>query len=462
MSLKPIQEIAAVCCLLLATLSAIFINQLVPRTLTFDQSTISDFTCLDDSVNGGRSSCSAEFDNEFLKLKYDVQRKRHVVPFAKMRIYPGQHEDPYQDLSWVESYEIEVRCDKPGDNYFGLMLRNFETGTSEDDDRASRKINVALFKATDELSVAKIKRNEFIVPTWWQRRYKSTGDEGRPAFNNTEWIEISTKGDCGEGELEVKSIRCIGHWVNAAMLNQILLWMWMGGTLIVSMCRMLGLKKELDEKTARAISLQQRNNLLASESESYQELARRDPLTGLLNRYGLESKFEELTAANVGYSYTMVLFDLDKFKRINDTQGHCYGDRVLLDVAQIVSSKLRNTDLIARWGGDEFLIILTDQGLHEADELTESIRQSVRASDLNYSCSFGVCESVEGVSLTEILCNADSAMYDSKNDGRDTTSIFRTRKGDTKVDSPAPDEDAAVVFLTAVEPPPISGISIHQ
>ena len=442
--------------LILTTLVILLTNQLVVRTFTFDHRTVSEISTTDDQVIGGRSKASADLVNGSIGLTYDVDPVGHSNPFAKLEIRHKKQDKTgfYKDLSWVDYFEIELRCSNPEGENFLFIVRNYELNVTQKDDFTSRKFNVALVDATNEMSVVKVKRDEFTVPTWWKKQYKVKPDDAYPSFKNTEWLEFCTQGDVGSGSLEVKSIKCSGHWINTASLNQTLLWLWLGGTLIASLYRMLGLKNKLNEKTASAIELLEHNNLLISQSATYRELARRDPLTGLLNRYGLEGKFEELTTATGGFSFTMILFDLDDFKQINDNHGHYYGDRVLFDIARIVNSEISRSDFVARWGGDEFLVILVGRNLKEAKEFTEHIRQAVLDSDLSYTCSFGISKSDVKTTFEETFRNADTALYQSKENGRNSTHIFKDRKEDIAFDSDEIENvDVPVVVLPTLDNP---------
>ena len=464
--LKPTQEFI-IGGLLLATLAVILANHFVPRTVAFDRHNIVEFFAADDRHVGGTSEASVEIGDGNFKMNYEVDAVSNPTPYAKVEIRLEDQNDQnlYRDLSWVDSFNIELRCSKPGGDHFLFTLRNFETEISKADDPLSLKYNESLIFASNEMSVVSVKRNDFLVPSWWKRQYDVKSEDGHTDFENVQWCEFITQGDAGSGALEVKSIKCSGHWINTAALNQTLLWLWMGGTLIGSLYRMFGLTKKLNEKTASAMELLKHNNLLMSESATYHELARRDPLTGLLNRYGMEGRFEQLAAATGGFSYTVILFDLDNFKQINDNHGHCYGDRVLFDVARIVNSKIGKSDIVARWGGDEFLIILVDRKPSEASEFTEEIRQAVRASDLSYTCSFGISKSVADATFEETFRNADTALYESKEDGRDTTNVFKNRKEDIEatsdVSSEEEDDSVPIVILPPVEPP-LVGFSIYQ
>ena len=456
--LKSNQEII-IGSLLLATLALILANHFFVRTLTFDHANLSRVSSFNDSNEGGNSKTSVEIDEDVFKMNYDIDSQGHPTPYANFQFLLEEEaeDDLYKDLSWIDYFDIELRCDKPRGEQYLFIVRSFEPNVSKHDDANSTKFNESLVHATNEMSVVRVSQDEFLVPTWWKKRYNVQREDGHTSFKMTQSLELSTQGDVGSGVLEVRSIKCSGNWINTATLNQTLLWLWMAGTLIASLWRMLGLKRKLNEKTASALELLHHNNLLISESATYHELARRDPLTGLLNRYGLEGSFEKLTAATGGFSYTMILFDLDNFKNINDKHGHCYGDRVLFDIARIVKSKIGKSDIVARWGGDEFLIVLFDQNLNQAMESTEEIRQAVLISDLDYTLSFGISKSSSQDSFEETFSKADTALYDSKEKGRNTTNVFKHPREHVEVPAEVSgdveDVEIPVVILPTLDSP---------
>src|SRR5215212_11973604 len=120
-----------------------------------------------------------------------------------------------------------------------------------------------------------------------------------------------------------------------------------------------------------------------------------DPLTGLLNRASLSARVIEIEeqAHLTGGAVSVVVLDLDGFKRVNDTHGHARGDAVLRDVAYEIRKSLRSFELVYRIGGEEFLVLLPGVALHEAVEVAERVRQAVthaRPGDLDISVSAGV------------------------------------------------------------------------
>jgi diguanylate cyclase (GGDEF)-like protein len=165
---------------------------------------------------------------------------------------------------------------------------------------------------------------------------------------------------------------------------------------------------------------------LASSEIAYRSASVLDPLTGLLNRQALEDRFEELRqqARLVGAPICLVLFDLDRFKAINDEHGHDVGDAVLREVAYQVRKSLRMFELVYRMGGEEFLVILpgisASQGAHTAEQLRETIDQTRPGNDVRITASFGVsCGAGETIDFESLYRRADQALYQAKRDGRD-------------------------------------------
>ncbi len=164
--------------------------------------------------------------------------------------------------------------------------------------------------------------------------------------------------------------------------------------------------------------------------ESLREQAVRDPLTGLYNRRYLEEQFaRELgRTRRRSSSLGVLMIDIDHFKRINDTHGHEGGDRILVEIASLLSKRVRGEDVVARFGGEEFTILLADTGLVDAVQVAEGLRSAIhdlQVSSLGrriegLSVSIGVAAYPECSSTQdELLRLADGALYQAKETGRD-------------------------------------------
>lgn len=161
-----------------------------------------------------------------------------------------------------------------------------------------------------------------------------------------------------------------------------------------------------------------------------QDLAWRDELTGLHNRRRFaELAQRELTlASRHGLPLAAVLLDLDDFKRVNDVHGHAVGDRLLAEVARVATQALRSTDLVARWGGEEFALILPGADACEAQRVLQRLSQAVRQlrvplgaqAELRCTASMGLAVLGSGDhDFQRLIDRADQAMYRAKSGGKD-------------------------------------------
>lgn len=157
-----------------------------------------------------------------------------------------------------------------------------------------------------------------------------------------------------------------------------------------------------------------------------------DSLTGILNRRGfieaLKDKIEETWVSN--QKVILVMFDLDHFKKVNDTYGHDAGDLVLKKCAQLSKIRLRDGDLFGRYGGEEFVILLFAVDLRTAQSITERIRTSIEEMNCNYkkneikiTASFGLTEMKESDEFMETFIKVDKALYEAKNNGRNRIEV---------------------------------------
>jgi len=155
-----------------------------------------------------------------------------------------------------------------------------------------------------------------------------------------------------------------------------------------------------------------------------------DYLTKLYNRRALEDflKREKAISDRYGIPFSLILLDLDYFKMINDLYGHQVGDRVLVEVANLLKSNLREADIVGRWGGEEFLIILPNTRFDEAIKVAEKLRNllcNLKVPPVEViTGSFGVSEYRQGESYEETLRRADIALYKAKSEGKNCVIVF--------------------------------------
>ncbi|MDA3907497.1 MAG: GGDEF domain-containing protein [Sulfurimonas sp.] len=149
-----------------------------------------------------------------------------------------------------------------------------------------------------------------------------------------------------------------------------------------------------------------------------------DHLTKIHNRKSIETiLIKELKRAKrYKHKLSVIIFDIDNFKNINDTYGHNTGDKVLKNISKVVTATIRETDYFGRWGGEEFIVISTETSLEKALLVAEKIRNSIYEHDFEeaekVSCSIGVAQFTSEDTHQTIVHNADTALYQAKNSGK--------------------------------------------
>ena len=182
------------------------------------------------------------------------------------------------------------------------------------------------------------------------------------------------------------------------------------------------LKKKIDEI-----------NSLKAELERYvkkiEQLSITDSLTKIYNRSKFESslEYEIERARRYGTPLSLIMFDIDHFKSINDTYGHLIGDSVLVEIAQIVKNNIRSTDIFARWGGEEFVILAPNINKDQAKILAEKIRKLIARHQFKYvdhvTVSLGVTEFLPTDTKESFLKRTDDALYLAKRKGRNRVEV---------------------------------------
>jgi len=188
--------------------------------------------------------------------------------------------------------------------------------------------------------------------------------------------------------------------------------------------------------------LQEANQKIETQRQEVEKLTvdvNQDFLTGLLNRRALDQRlFEEMTRWNRGAApFSIILFDIDHFKRVNDTYGHPAGDHVLREAGNLLSAGLREADAVGRHGGEELMIILPGTTAAQAEVVAERKRKALALArfrhggrDIKVTVSAGLTQVVEGdQNITSIVTRTDNALYAAKDRGRNCVVVAPEHEG---------------------------------
>jgi len=186
-------------------------------------------------------------------------------------------------------------------------------------------------------------------------------------------------------------------------------------------------KKLIGANYSLETKLDSRNLEIMSSYAELQKLAKTDPLTGLLNRRGMMEQIDREITRHKRFKggFTLVLGDIDGFKKINDTFGHDAGDYILIEIAKIMTGIGRSADLFCRWGGEEFLVLLPETNLKGGGIFAERVRSQMEKHDFNFNSdsitltlSVGLSVYKNSSSIEECIKEADKCLYLAKRTGK--------------------------------------------
>jgi len=183
----------------------------------------------------------------------------------------------------------------------------------------------------------------------------------------------------------------------------------------------LSLEKLLETKNQE---LELKNKELEEKIKEIEDLSTTDSLTKVANRRKFETELRHETARSFRYNnpLSLVICDIDHFKRCNDTYGHKAGDKILVELASLLRRNLRINDFIARWGGEEFVILLPETSSLQAHKIIEKLRiliaKTLFLEELQLSCSFGIAQLRKEDTSDTFFSRADAMLYKAKANGR--------------------------------------------
>lgn len=166
--------------------------------------------------------------------------------------------------------------------------------------------------------------------------------------------------------------------------------------------------------------IRQQSTLLWSLHES-----RTDPLTGVGNRRTFDESLESMYSLHSRYksAFSIAVIDIDHFKKVNDTQGHLKGDKILSRIGEVLLDHARDTDVVTRYGGEEFVVLMPQTDLHEAGMASERLRSTIER-EMEITVSVGVSTAAEFAAASDMMEAADQALYQAKEAGRNRVCVY--------------------------------------
>jgi len=377
-----------------------------------------------DTRNGGNSQ--AEIINAQNFQWRCVLKDKYPYPYCGFEIIFDPNRQ--QGLDFSHFTKIRLWLDYEGNNKtLRVYLRNFDPRYSTVDIEPSTKYNQIEF-STDLLKEQPLEFSlkDFFVADWWLVEYNIPPKLSHPQFDNIIMIEIQTgsKEPLGEHNFQLKKIELVGQRLTTEKWYLLIMSAWLGIFVIFLGYRIASLTTQVRSQKKRESELLEINSLLDVRSKQLEEKSKTDSLTGAFNRQGIED------AIRVGLwewrsqkkPLSLILMDIDHFKKINDQYGHAIGDHVLYSLSNIVKQHIRTNDLFARWGGEEFVLLCRDTKIDHASLIAEKIRELIANfafdNNVRVTASFGVATLNDNETLEQLFNNADKALYEAKHQGR--------------------------------------------
>jgi len=334
------------------------------------------------------------------------------------------NDDPTRgwDLTNFESIDLEL--DYTGDSRFvRLAVRNYDPRFSKPEDMNSPRIQSLQLRARDLKQPLNVSLAELTVPEWWIAQSDLPREYIRAGLDNVVTLSIDVPSTSGHTqEMRIRRLTLKGDWIRRETLYLALLCLWMLTAAGMAGRRLLLLNRRHRRQVHEIATLTRRTQQLRTEQELLRRQATVDELTGVLNRRGMEQALQDLAAEDG--SVALILVDIDHFKHINDRFGHDVGDVVLRRVAAVLAAHVAPADVVARWGGEEFLVACSACTLEHATKLAHTLRAGIAASRFDeckgvvVTASFGVTVKLVGTSMEVAFRRADTSLYRAKAAGR--------------------------------------------
>lgn len=402
--------------LVAATLLGLFANEhWMTRRLVLDgRGPDQRLEVVDDSGSGGASHAELTTSPDGTHTMRCQIKPGFDWPFCDLQIEPTQGD---MDLTRFSSLRLWVSVEGPQKDgvpaQLRVFLRSFHPDYPGGGGGEDLKPHEVIFAPAGLAMPVELRLSQFMVSSWWSQTHPLPVPLMGPQLDRVRAFSFSTGGQVlpGTHVIRLQRAELIGNWVPPETFRLGLVGLWMFTLLGYLVWESWAVRARLRRSMRR--------------SKALEKMALRDPLTQVANREGLNRALELLTRAQGELSFPMsvVFVDADHFKRINDEHGHEVGDQVLTLLAQTLRANLPRDDLVARWGGEEFVLVMPQTPAEEAVAVAERLRHVLARTEwpagLAVTASWGVAQADSEAGLEAAMREADQAMYRAKHAGRD-------------------------------------------
>lgn len=392
-----------------------------------------------DAVNGGNSS--SEWKPDINAEAFSCTLKEGIdYPFCGMifNFNFGRYQSNSDtiDLTQFDSININLRASAKV-TAVRINIRNLNDLYYSINDINSTMFMSTMLTSNDLNKNITVNLNQFRVAQWWLEQYNVPRQHWSPSMDKirTFAVEITFENEQNiEHTLEVKNISFVGKVINRAnwYLSIMSLWAIYALYYVINSTRKFVQQSKRDQELVE--HLKKAHKILKDEHDTQKQNSLFDPLTKVYNRRGFEDKLSAIDSLNLAQGTesdqnAIIFIDLDNFKSFNDDYSHEIGDQLLKELVDIMSNEIRDDDIIARWGGDEFIMLCPKASSVQGFAIAEKIRLIIEKNlfckphNLTATASFGVASCTSMQQFKASLHNADEALFKSKRDGKNRTMI---------------------------------------
>jgi diguanylate cyclase (GGDEF)-like protein len=385
---------------------------------------------VDDRDNGGktRSTLKREKGRLILDCQVDMSYQWPYCEIAfRLKAPPAG-----VDLSKYDTVRLWIHYEGPEPHHqLRFFIRNFDPAYANPRDPTTLKVQELVYDPSMYPQPLDVELSRFTLSSWWSANRKIPVEHLGTDFRNVSTIEVSTGGDvvAGPHRIIVDRIEFRGKWIPSATFRLGIIALVVLVVIAYLVVDAMLTHRELGVSNRQQASLRRINEALRVQTQIFAKMVRYDTLTGTLNPKGLGDELFELAKKQDDQIFPMSLIfvDIDHFRKINDQYSHSAGDHVLKNLANVIKDNIQNDDVLARWGGEEFLVVCPRTGAVEAGSLAERLRETIATriwpNGVRLTCSFGISELAAGEDLGEGIKRASEALHEAKENGRDRVEI---------------------------------------
>lgn len=376
-----------------------------------------------DSINDGRSEARLTSSGGEVYLECQILLS-HTFAFCGLDIPLVEPDEKGLDISNYSQMVIDLEYHSAEQDTLLIYLINEEQATGGE---RIEKTNLWAVSSRSGRSQFSVEPNRFILPSWWILLHSERGVDLEPNIKAVKSVRITTGDNVKERKVHLKihKIDLYGKWISSEHLYVILLASWLALFLLHGIHYVHMLSVSIRRAKTSNDELMKLNSFLSIQKDQYESMAKSDSLTGALNRAGCRDLLESVLEAHqrLATSCSLIALDIDHFKQINDEFGHSAGDQVLKQLVELIDTHSPSEVSLARWGGEEFVLICPNTKLQSALFLAESLRLRIERFEFlegrRITCSFGVAE-LQDEEVESWFERADRALYAAKHAGRNS------------------------------------------